>query len=39
MQVFVAICGTVQRALLDSGSTQNFVDSEANSRMGIIFNR
>jgi hypothetical protein len=37
MQVFVTIHGTVLRALLDSGSTHNFVDSEAAARAGIVF--
>jgi hypothetical protein len=33
MQVFV----TVLQSLLDSGSTHNFVDSEAAARAGIVF--
>jgi hypothetical protein len=39
MHVFVTIHGTVLHALLDSGSTHNFVDSEAAAHGGIIFNR
>jgi hypothetical protein len=37
MQVFVTIHGIVLRALLDSRSTHNFVDSEAAARVGIVF--
>jgi hypothetical protein len=37
MQVFVTIHGTVLWALLDSGSTHNFVDSVAAARAGIVF--
>jgi hypothetical protein len=39
MQVFVTTHGMVLRALLDSGSTHNFVDSEAATCVGIMFSR
>jgi hypothetical protein len=37
MQVYVLINDTKLRALLDSGSTHNFVDLEAAGRVGIVF--
>jgi hypothetical protein len=37
MQVFVTIYDTVLRALLDSESTHNFVDSEVAARVRIVF--
>jgi predicted aspartyl protease len=37
MQIYVFINDTKLQALLDSGSTHNFVDSEAASRAGIVF--
>jgi hypothetical protein len=37
MQVYVTVQGAVLRALLDSRSTHNFVDSEAAARVGIKF--
>jgi hypothetical protein len=37
MQVYITIQGAVLRALLDSGSTHNSVDSEAASHVGIKF--
>jgi hypothetical protein len=39
MQVFVTTHGMVLRALLDSGSTHNFVDSEAAACVSIMFSR
>jgi hypothetical protein len=37
MQVLVTIYDTVLRALLDSGSTHNFMDSEVAARVEIVF--
>jgi hypothetical protein len=37
MQIYVFINDTTLHALLDSGSTHNFVDSEVVSRAGIVF--
>jgi hypothetical protein len=37
MQIYVLINGTKLRDMLDSGSTHNFVDSEAASRVSIAF--
>jgi hypothetical protein len=37
MQVYITIQGAVLRALLDFGSTHNFVDSEATAHVGIKF--
>jgi hypothetical protein len=37
MQVYVMVQGVILRALLDFGSTHNFMDSEAAARVGIKF--
>jgi hypothetical protein len=37
MQVYVMVQGVILRALLDFGSTHNFVDSEVAARVGIKF--
>jgi hypothetical protein len=37
VQVYVLISGTKLRALLNSGSTHNFIDSEAAAWAGIVF--